>query len=604
MTAGLPVDTINPAGPPAGDSTTCLDVEFGGYTTAGVKAENQDAFAAHQPSLGVRNLKGVVACVADGVSCSQNAQFASQTGVTHFIEDYYSTPDTWPVRTAAARVLSALNSWLYHQGQQVNLRHDGLVTTFSGAILKSTTAHLFHVGDSRIYRFRRGSLEQLTRDHSHHQRGSKVFLTRALGMDSHLEVDYHQEEVQAGDVLMLTTDGVHAALSTAQLQGLLSGLTDNLPVQGEKDFRVSLEDRAKDIVTEALASGSDDNVSCLLVRVVKLPLEDIDEVHRKLTQLAIPPAMDVGMSLDGYRVLRVMHSGTRSHVYLVRHPEQSTLYVLKAPSENFAEDPQYLEGFIREQWVGQRVNHHGVMKIYPHPELSPFLYHLCEYIEGQNLRQWLYDNPQPSLERVRDITRGIIAAMRAFQRLSMVHRDLKPENIILDKNQQVRLIDFGTVQVSGLEEIASPLREEYPVGSVEYIAPEYLLGQRGGFQADIFSLGVIVYEMLTGKVPFKVSAHRLPKHLRDWQYRPAREQRTDVPIWVDVALKKATHPNAVNRHEALSEFLNDLCTPNESMARQYESAPLLERNPLRFWQIVAGILFAVMMVQWVLLLKN
>src|SRR6185436_823830 len=91
-----------------------LQVEFGGYSTAGIKSSNEDAFAAQQPSGSARLLKGVTACIADGASCSAEAQLASETAVTHFTSDYYSTPDTWPVKTAAARVLSALNSWLYH----------------------------------------------------------------------------------------------------------------------------------------------------------------------------------------------------------------------------------------------------------------------------------------------------------------------------------------------------------------------------------------------------------------------------------------------------------------------------------------------------------
>ncbi|HSB96371.1 MAG TPA: protein phosphatase 2C domain-containing protein, partial [Spongiibacteraceae bacterium] len=141
-----------------------LQVEFGGSSSAGIKPGNEDAFAAQQPNGGARLLKGITACIADGASCSAQAQLASETAVTHFINDYYSTPDTWPVRVAAARVLSALNSWLYHHGKQSALVHNGLVTTFSAVIVKSTTAHIFHCGDSRIYRYRDGVLEQLTRD--------------------------------------------------------------------------------------------------------------------------------------------------------------------------------------------------------------------------------------------------------------------------------------------------------------------------------------------------------------------------------------------------------------------------------------------------------
>ena len=564
-----------------------LEIAFGGYSSAGVKPVNEDAFAVYAPKGNAVQLKGIAACIADGASCSEQAQLASETAVTHFLSDYYSTPDTWPVKTAGARVLSALNSWLYHHGKQSVLPHNGLVTTFSGVIVKSTSAHIFHAGDSRISLYRDGKLIALTRDHSHYQRDGAVFLTRALGMDSHLEVDYSIEEIVHGDVLLLSTDGVHGVLTNAELAAHLAAPLDNV------------EQRAQQIVDDALRKGSDDNVSCLILRIDNLPLADIDEVHRQLTQLAIPPVLEPGHRIDGLLVQRVLHNGTRSHLYLVQEENTGKHFVLKAPSSNFADDPQYLEGFIREQWVASRVQHQGVMKIFPRPEHSPFLYLLCEYIDGQTLRQWLFDNPKPSLESVRNIVRDVIAALRVLQRMHMTHRDLKPENIMLTADGHIKLIDFGTVHIGGFDEMASPIEQDMPVGSVDYIAPEYLLGESGAFTSDIFSLGVIVYEMVTGTLPYKLSAGRQRnlRNLREYRYISARERRKDIPLWLDLALKKATQPDARLRYQALSEFLQDLCVPNQDMVRSHERAPLMQRNPIRFWQGATLMLLIIVIAQ-------
>ncbi len=564
-----------------------LQVSFGGYSSAGCKQQNEDAFAAYAPSGSAKVLKGAAACIADGASCSENAQLASQMSVTTFLDDYYSTPDSWAVKTAIARVLSSLNNWLYHQGQQVSYRHDSLVTTFSGIICKSTTAHIFHVGDSRVYRLRNGVIEQLTTDHSHLQKGKKTFLTRALGIDSHLEVDYQQHDMLLGDLFVMTTDGLHDFLTLKAAASILN------------DSTLDLEQKAEALVKAALQNGSDDNLTCLCVCIDQLPNEDLDEAHRKLTQLTIPPVLDVGMKIDGYEVLNVLHSGTRSHVYMVKKIDSLQQYVLKAPSQNFAEDPLYLEGFIREQWVGRRLNHNGVMKIYPRDDNSQFLYHLCEPVEGQSLRQWMFDNPKPSLTEVRDIVQKIVQAMRVFQRAGMVHRDLKPENIMLNAHKQVKIIDFGTVLVDGLEEIGSMINDNTPVGSVNYIAPEYVLGARGQAQSDLFSLGVITYEMLTGKQPFDLhNAHRrLPTHLHQWQYRSLRALRKDLPAWVDLTLEKATAPNLRDRYLALSEFVSDLTVPNESMVKKFASAPLLDRNPTAFWKGVSVVLLVLLILQ-------
>ncbi len=594
---------------PLGDHQKTLDISFGGFTSAGVKPKNEDAFAAKAGTKNSLFYKGAAACIADGVSCSENAELASTTAVTTFIEDYYSTPDSWPVKQSAARVLSSLNSWLFHHGQQGGLRHNSLVTTFSGIVFKSATAHIFHIGDSRIYRYRDERLELLTRDHCHNPSKGKSFLTRALGMDSHLEVDYLQEDLQEGDIFLLSTDGVHGFISEKLMQeqiGLLPVTNDDAaghPEQASAERQSQLEKIANKIGELALQNGSDDNLSCLLVSINKLPVEDIDEVHRKLTQLRIPPVMQPGQKIDGYEILKVLHSGTRSHVYVVKHPDMSNKLVLKAPSPNFAEDPQYLEGFIREQWVGRRVNHAAIMKIYAHPENSPFLYHLCEYIEGTTLRQWMVDHPNAPLQQVRDITRDIIAGLRALQRQGMVHRDLKPENILIDKKGHLRLIDFGTVQVDGLEEISSVMSEDVPVGSVDYIAPEYLRGEVGQHCSDIFSLGVIVYEMCTGKLPFKPMSTSQVSSLSNlrWDYISARKYRSQLPIWFDQALQKACAYQPGKRYQALSEFLHDLTVPNDKLVSKHQHKPLIEKNPLAFWQGVSALLFVLVIIEAVLL---
>ena len=587
------------------NSSSELRVSFGGQSIAGIKSKNEDAFAAYLPaSESVNTLKGVTTCIADGVSCSENAQLASQTAVTLFIDDYYSTPESWTVRTSAARVLSSLNSWLYHHGRQEYQPQNGAVTTFSAAVFKSKTAHLFHAGDSRIYRLRNGDLEQLTSDHCNHAPGGKTYLTRALGMDSRLEVDYIQTDLEVDDLFILSTDGVHEVLTRSEL---ISLSTESLSSENlsSDDFSSEnkLEDIATTIVDQALDKGSEDNLSCLLVRIEELPLEDINEIHRKLTQQTIPPVMETGMNIDGYEIQRVLHSGTRSHVYLVNHPDSEQPLVLKAPSPNFEEDAQYLEGFMREEWVGRRIDHKNVMKILPRNDNSKFLYLVCEYVEGKTLRQWMYDNPQPSLEKVRTICRGIVQSLRVFQRLGMVHRDLKPENIILDpdfdNNERIKLIDFGTVQVSGLHEISSTLNEECPVGSVDYIGPEYLMNHQGTHVSDLFSLGVIVYEMLTGQQPFKLSNphRRTPKHFSEWQYHSAQNHRPDLPLWFDLALEKATYPNPTGRYPALSEFYADICTPNQTMVDRREHSPLMEKDPVLLWKITAALLLMIIIIQ-------
>ncbi len=564
-------------------SSNQLKVVFGGHTTAGLKPVNQDAFAALAGNKSANMFKGAVAVIADGVSSSTRSEVASQLAVTHFISDYFSTPDTWSVRESASRVLHAMNSWLYHNGGP-HLNIESLVTTLSCVIVKSRTAHIFHIGDSRIYLLRTGVLEQLTTDHFASVAGNRTVLTRALGLDTRLQVDHTTVQVRQGDVFMLTTDGVHDYLQRGEMESLVNDDTTNLERSGER------------IANHALRNGSDDNLSCLFLKVHTLPEDNYNEMQAH--PQAIPPVMSEGNSIDGYRVSQVLHTSPRSHLYLVESPEDAKKLVLKTPSQNFDEDPQYLQGFVREQWVGLRVNHLNVMKVVARPHDTNFMYNLFEYLPHGDLSQWMLDNDHPSLETTRRLAEQITGALRAFQRLSMVHRDLKPENVMVDDDLNIKLIDFGTVQVAGLDELASHIAEEYPVGSTSYMAPEYLLDQPGMYRSDIFSLGVLIYEMLSGELPYKVPTHKLngKPHFGDWRYRSILQFRPDLPLWVDLCLQKATAPSPNDRYQALSEFMQDLRKPNQDMLNKRAKAPLLERNPLLFWQAMSALLFGALLL--------
>lgn len=559
--------------------STQLEVRFGGHSIEGRKPVNQDAFAAHLPDGVERDLKGAAAVMCDGVSSAADSEIASQMAVTGFITDYFSTPPTWSVRKAASQVLNGLNHWVYRQNAARHGTRDSLLTTFSAAVIKSNTLHVFHAGDSRVWHVRGDTLEQLTRDHVMSE-GGREFLARALGADTRLEVDYLTRELEEGDRVLLTTDGVHGVLPAARIREIAGGADPDL------------EALARRLVDEALAAGSDDNLSALIVAVDTLPRETLEETHRRLTQRPIPPVLAIGNRIDGYEVLDVIFSGTRSHMYLVKDGDTGQRYVLKAPSQNFAEDAVYLDGFIREEWVGQRIDHPNVMKTYPGARARQFMYYLGEHIEGRNLREWMDDHPAPPLDAVRDIVRQTVAGLRAFQRADMVHQDLKPENIMINRDGRVKILDFGTVMIAGTDEIASPLDKSVPQGSVNYVAPEYLLGERGSTRSDLFSLAVIAYEMVTGKLPFDEPAVKRVslKSYTGLAYIPARHRRHDLPLWMEGCLQKALQPNPAHRYGELSEFLHDFTVPNPQLAAEIRRQPLIQKNPLAVWQMLCVIL--------------
>lgn len=240
------------------------------------------------------------------------------------------------------------------------------------------------------------------------------------------------------------------------------------------------------------------------------------------------------------------------------------------------------------------------MRIHPAEPNSQFLYHICEEIKGESLRQWIHDHPNASLYDVRTVIEQLINALRVFQRAGMVHRDLKPENVMITTEGVVKLIDFGTVSVRGLAEIQSPVIEDAPVGSVQYIAPETVVHGVNTMQSDMFSLAVMVYEMFAQAMPYKMEkVHRnKPKSVSEWHYQSLRTHRPDLPLWLDLVLEKACHPNYQQRYDAYSAFWSDLLKPNPDLMAGYKSRPLIQQAGNKVWQVISLILFVIVIVQW------
>jgi serine/threonine protein kinase len=155
------------------------------------------------------------------------------------------------------------------------------------------------------------------------------------------------------------------------------------------------------------------------------------------------------------------------------------------------------------------------------------------------------------------------------------------------------IIDFGSTKVAGLAEIKSVVEHTNIVGTANYSAPEYFKGEQGTNRSDIFSLGVIAYEMLTGKLPYgEISPERAAK--KKFVYTSAREYNPHVPDWIDLAIRKAVQPNPAKHYRLLSEFVTDLSKPNTELQRLNKTEPLMERNPVMFWKIMALIEFVLL----------
>lgn len=559
-----------------------LRVTLGQHSLASTQHANQDFHGACLPSGHVLASKGIALALADGISSSPVSQVAAQTAVRAFLEDYYATSDAWSVRRAAQRVLAATNAWLHAQNMRGDARFDrdrGQVCTFSALVLKGRDLHLLHVGDARLFRLHAHALEQLSEDHRVRLSSAESYLGRALGTGPNVEIDYRCWEAERGEVYLLATDGAYAHLDAAAVHDALTRHAD--------DFDAA----AAWLVRQARERGSVDDATLQLLRIDELP--EADAPHPQLTRegLALPPPLAPRMVFEGFTIVRELQISARSHVYLALDSDTQQQVVLKTPSTDLRDDAEALDRFVLEEWVARRIDSPHVLKAWTADRPRSHLFVAMEYIDGQTLAQWMVDHPRPSLDSVRVIVSQLARGLQALHGREMLHQDLRPENVMIDRQGTVKLIDLGTVQVAGLAEGRHDTHTAAAPGTLQYMAPEYLLGHGGSPRADLFSLAAIGYQMLSGQLPYGLQAARVrtPRDVRGLHYAPLRPIRPELPGWLDAVLGKALHPDPAKRQEAVSEFAHDLQSPGPSFHRS-RAAPLVERHPVRFWQGVALLL--------------
>jgi serine/threonine protein phosphatase PrpC len=563
-----------------------LKISVGQHSDKGRKPANQDFHGVLVPEQPLLGLKGIAIVLADGISSSNVSHIASESAVKSFLTDYYCTSESWSVKHSAQRVLEATNSWLHSQTRRSQYAYEdkdkGYVCTLSAIVLKSATAHIFHIGDSRVYRVAGAALEQLTEDHRIAVSSEQSYLSRALGINPSVEIDYSAIEIAKGDIFLLATDGVYEHVS------------NRFAAKTIHDHRQDLDEAARIIVDEAFQHGSQDNLTVQIVRLDEVPGSgDAGEMLGRQSELPPAPLLEPRMLFDGYRIIRELHGSSRSHIYLAVDTDSDALVAIKTPSIDLRDDPVYLKRFMMEEWVARRIDSPHVLKPCAQARKRNYLYVATEFIDGQTLAQWMIDNPDPELETVRGLVEQIAKGLRAFHRKEMLHQDLRPANVMIDKTGTAKIIDFGATKIAGVAE-ATPDINDGILGTLQYTAPEYFRGDGGSSRSDLFSLGVITYQMLTGKLPYgaQVAKARTKSQLGKLRYHPARSDNREIPPWIDGALRKAVHPDPNQRYESLSEYIFDLRHPNANYLKA-SATPLIERNPTLFWKCATLILACV-----------
>ncbi len=562
-----------------------LTVDLGHSSLTGPRPRNEDYCAAATPEGAELDNKGLIAAVADGVGGHANGREAAEYCVRSLLADYYATPDTWSVPQALDKVIAPLNRWLFSHSRRAR-ETAGMATTLSAIVLRGRRYVVAHVGDTRIYRLRDGELARLTSDHVWEHPELKNVLSRAVGLDEKLTVDYADGELAEGDVFLLASDGVWGALGDAKLAKLLAA------EDGSGDAQASR------IAFAATEAGAQDNCTALVLRVLALPRDTLRDSVARIGALPLPPRLKPGQVLDGLEVVEVLHESRVTLLYRVRAVDSGQYFVFKTlrPETDDAD----AAALAHEEWLARRVATADFPQVVAWPARA-HLYYLMSWHEGATLARHLAQGRRFTPVEAADLAARTLKGLAALHRLAIVHRDIKPDNLHLGADGRLRLLDLGVAAADGVD-AAETFNEINNPGTPSFMAPELFTGGTASESSDLYAVGVTLYQLLTRKYPYgEIEPFQHPKF---GDPVPPTRYRPDIPEWLESVMLRAVAREPDARFETAEEFLLALERGAQRPLRVARRTPLLEREPqLALKLLAAGSLVLNILLLYLLLVR-
>ena len=269
------------------------------------------------------------------------------------------------------------------------------------------------------------------------------------------------------------------------------------------------------------------------------------------------PSLHPGDTLDHYRIEKLVARSGMASIFRGTDLRNERPVAIKIPHPEMEGDPILFDRFKREEQIGQNLDHPAVMKVFADDDRSR-IYMVMEWVDGRLLRQILIENKKLSAERAVRIARGVLDALGYIHSKGVVHRDLKPENIMVDPEDRVKLIDFGIAGAEGSRRLTFA-KLTAAMGTPDYISPEQVKGKRGDGRSDLYSLGVILYEMLTGEVPFHgPNAFAVMNDRLLNSFTPPRELNPAISPQLQEVIYRALERDPKNRYPNAHDFAWDL----------------------------------------------
>lgn len=274
---------------------------------------------------------------------------------------------------------------------------------------------------------------------------------------------------------------------------------------------------------------------------------------------------------DRYEIIKTIGEGGMANVYLANDTILERKVAIKVLRGDLSNDEKFIRRFKREALSVSNLSHPNIVEVYDVGEEDGNYYIVMEYIEGKTLKQLLQKRGALTLTEVIDIMSQLTDGLAHAHEAYIIHRDIKPQNIMIEDNGLVKITDFGIAMALNSTQLT---QTNSVMGSVHYLPPEQANGKGSTVKSDIYSLGILMYELLTGSVPFKgdTAVEIALKHMKE-KIPSIRKQNPTIPQSIENIVLKATAKNPKNRYDSVREMYNDLQT---AMERQNEKRLVYE----------------------------
>src|SRR5579859_2626330 len=306
---------------------------------------------------------------------------------------------------------------------------------------------------------------------------------------------------------------------------------------------------------------------------------------------------EAGQTVNGkYEVLGTLGHGGMNDAYKARDCSTGRLVVLKVPYASLIGDPATFSRYQRELEIGKRLHHPNIQQLVEEGRLdggiAPYL--VLEFVNGTLLREYLREHAPLPVDEALNIAVQLAGALQYCHENGVVHRDLKPENVLIEQDGTVKLVDFGIALLKGARRLTFR-RLSSGFGTPDYMAPEQVQGDRGDARTDLYAVGVMLYEMLTGEVPYQGDSPLAVMSQRVNTDAPLlRRKRPDLPPQLEAVVWRALRREPGERYASMAELRHDLEHLDQVHVPEYPMdtgrAPIVAREHL----VNAGIVVAVL----------